>query len=128
MRTTSWSLLESLHDHIDLVQPTTMFRGGLQAEAATFKILDKAPGEAAVISIPSSSPILAGGTSASSPTFADIVALLNDARIAAGKSPLGFLNPLIYSKGTAAFNDITVGSNPECGTQGFSCAVGWDPG
>ena len=69
-----------------------------------------------------------GGTSASSPTFAGIVALLNDARIAAGKPPLGFLNPLIYSKGTAAFNDITVGSNPGCGTQGFSCAVGWDAG
>lgn len=40
-----------------------------------------------------------GGTSASSPTFAAIVTLLNDARIASGKSPLGFLNPLLYSKG-----------------------------
>jgi len=71
--------------------------------------------------------ILIGGTSASSPTFAGIVALLNDARIAVGKPPLGFLNPLIYSKGTAAFNDITIGSNPGCGTQGFQCSVGWDP-
>lgn len=56
MRTTSWSLPESLHEHIDLVHPTTMFRGGLQAKAATFRTLDKAPGEAAVISIPSPSP------------------------------------------------------------------------
>ena len=72
--------------------------------------------------------VLIGGTSAASPTFAGIVALLNDARIAAGKPPLGFLNPLIYSKATHAFNDITIGSNPGCGTQGFKCAVGWDAG
>ncbi|KAF8592739.1 tripeptidyl peptidase A [Ramaria rubella] len=69
---------------------------------------------------------LVGGTSASSPTFAGIVSLLNDARIAAGKPSLGFLNPLIYSKATKAFNDITVGNNPGCGTEGFSCRVGWD--
>ncbi|KIJ37427.1 hypothetical protein M422DRAFT_260099 [Sphaerobolus stellatus SS14] len=69
---------------------------------------------------------LIGGTSAASPTFAGIVALLNDARIAAGKPPLGFLNPLIYSKGTKAFNDITIGKNPGCGTEGFSCRPGWD--
>jgi tripeptidyl-peptidase-1 len=25
------------------------------------------------------------------------------------------------------FNDITQGSNPGCGTQGFSAAKGWDP-
>ena len=71
---------------------------------------------------------LIGGTSAASPTFAGIVALLNDARIAAGKPPLGFLNPLIYSQATHAFNDITIGSNPGCGTQGFKCTVGWDAG
>ncbi|KAF8492103.1 tripeptidyl peptidase A [Gautieria morchelliformis] len=70
--------------------------------------------------------LLTGGTSAASPTFAGVVALLNDARIAAGKPSLGFLNPLIYSKARKAFNDITVGSNPGCGTQGFSCRAGWD--
>lgn len=73
-------------------------------------------------------PVLIGGTSAASPTFTGIVSLLNDARIAAGKPPLGFLNPLIYSKGTKAFNDITIGSNPGCGTEGFKCGVGWDAG
>jgi tripeptidyl-peptidase-1 len=71
---------------------------------------------------------LVGGTSASSPSFAGIVALLNDARIAAGKPPLGFLNPLIYSKAFAVFNDITVGNNPGCGTEGFFARVGWDAG
>ncbi|THV08229.1 tripeptidyl peptidase A [Dendrothele bispora CBS 962.96] len=75
----------------------------------------------------SGQPISIGGTSASSPTFAAVVALLNDARIAEGLPPLGFLNPLLYSKGLDAFNDITIGNNPGCGTQGFNSTVGWDP-
>ncbi|EJF57700.1 subtilisin-like protein [Dichomitus squalens LYAD-421 SS1] len=66
------------------------------------------------------------GTSASSPTFASVVALLNDQRLNAGKAPLGFLNPLFYLN-TAAFNDITSGSNPGCNTQGFPASPGWDP-
>lgn len=49
------------------------------------------------------------GTSASSPAFAGVVGLLNDVRIAAGKPPLGFLNPFLYSTGLAGFNDITSG-------------------
>ncbi|KAA1474154.1 subtilisin-like protein [Dentipellis sp. KUC8613] len=67
------------------------------------------------------------GTSCSSPTFAAIVSLLNDFRISEGKAPLGFLNPLLYSKGVAGLNDITSGSNPGCGTAGFSAVKGWDP-
>lgn len=67
------------------------------------------------------------GTSASSPTFASVVALLNDALLNQGKSPLGFLNPLLYSQGAAALNDITAGSNPGCGTDGFPALTGWDP-
>ncbi|PFH47604.1 hypothetical protein AMATHDRAFT_151702 [Amanita thiersii Skay4041] len=75
----------------------------------------------------SGTPIRIGGTSASSPTFAGFVALLNDARLRANKSPLGFLNPLFYSKAASGFNDITVGINGGCGTQGFNATVGWDP-
>jgi tripeptidyl-peptidase-1 len=71
--------------------------------------------------------ILIGGTSASSPTFAGFVALLNDARLNAGLPPLGFLNPFLYSKGFSGMNDITVGHNSGCGTQGFTTATGWDP-
>ena len=67
------------------------------------------------------------GTSASSPTFASMVALLNDKRLSAGLPPLGFLNPLLYSNASSAFNDITLGSNPGCGTEGFPAARGWDP-
>ncbi|KAI0291167.1 family S53 protease [Multifurca ochricompacta] len=71
---------------------------------------------------------LVAGTSCSSPIFAAIIALLNDLLIAAGKPPLGFLNPFLYSAaGTAALTDITSGSNPGCGTNGFPATPGWDP-
>ncbi|ETW78242.1 serine protease S53 [Heterobasidion irregulare TC 32-1] len=66
------------------------------------------------------------GTSCASPIFASVIALLNDQLIAAGKSPLGFLNPLIYDN-PSAFNDIASGANPGCGTDGFPAAAGWDP-
>jgi len=46
--------------------------------------------------------------------------MLNDARISAGKTPLGFLNPFLYSAGYTALNDITMGNNPGCGTEGFN--------
>jgi tripeptidyl-peptidase I len=61
-----------------------------------------------------------GGTSASSPTFTGIIALLNDARLRAKQPPLGFLNPLLYSKLYKGLNDITVGHNGGCGTWGFN--------
>ncbi|KAH7907732.1 peptidase S8/S53 domain-containing protein [Hygrophoropsis aurantiaca] len=68
------------------------------------------------------------GTSASTPVIGAILTLVNDARISAGKSPIGFINPAIYSANFAnAFHDITNGSNPGCGTAGFSAAKGWDP-
>jgi tripeptidyl-peptidase-1 len=66
------------------------------------------------------------GTSCSSPIFGGLVALLNEQRLAAGKSTLGYLNPLLY-KNPGAFTDITSGSNPGCGTKGFPAAKGWDP-
>ena len=55
------------------------------------------------------------------------MALLNDVVMAQGDPPLGFLNPLIYQYGTTAFNDITTGNNPGCGTDGFYAALNWDP-
>jgi tripeptidyl-peptidase I len=67
------------------------------------------------------------GTSCSSPIFASVVGLLNDQLLAAGKSPLGFLNPWLYSTASSALNDITTGSNPGCSTNGFSAKAGWDP-
>lgn len=68
------------------------------------------------------------GTSASTPVTASLLAAINDARLAIGKGPIGFINPALYSdlfKG--AFNDIKNGSNPGCGTPGFAAQPGWDP-
>jgi len=67
-----------------------------------------------------------GGTSASAPTFAGVISLLNDYRQSQGKASLGFLNPWLYGAGKAGLNDITSGTNPGCGTNGFSAKAGWD--
>ncbi|KAH9040929.1 hypothetical protein EDB83DRAFT_2675973 [Lactarius deliciosus] len=78
-----------------------------------------------------------GRTSASGPSVAAFVALLNNARIAAGKPAFGFLNPLIYALNGVGFNDITTGNAAGCGTPGFNVVLsrtsgsdattGWDP-
>jgi tripeptidyl-peptidase-1 len=70
--------------------------------------------------------IAVDGTSASSPTMASIVALLNDDLMAAGKPPLGFMNPWLYSVGKDGFTDITAGSAKGCGVAGFPAKTGWD--
>jgi len=76
--------------------------------------------------------ISVGGTSASAPTFAAIVSLLNDIRIQNGKPVLGFLNPFIYqtfANHPEAFFDVTLGGNRDgcCGLTGFKAAPAWDP-
>ncbi|KAF8267951.1 subtilisin-like protein [Lactarius quietus] len=58
---------------------------------------------------------------------AGIISLLNDYRLSQGRRPLGWLNPWLYSGGFRALTDIKRGSNPGCGTEGFSASVGWDP-
>ena len=70
--------------------------------------------------------LLLDGTSASAPTAASVIGLVNDALIAAGKSPLGFLNPWLYSNGSSAFTDVTSGSSAGCDTAGFPATAGWD--
>ncbi|KJE91464.1 tripeptidyl-peptidase I [Capsaspora owczarzaki ATCC 30864] len=69
------------------------------------------------------------GTSCASPTFTSVVSKVNDVRLNANKSPLGFLNPLIYTllPQAGALHDIVKGNNPGCGTPGFQATVGWDP-
>jgi len=74
------------------------------------------------------------GTSASSPVFAGVVSLVNAARLEAGKSALGFVNPALYSSGVSGgvYNDVTDGNNMctagrVCCDEGFYCSSGWDP-
>ncbi|KAH8997714.1 subtilisin-like protein [Lactarius hatsudake] len=70
---------------------------------------------------------MASGTSIATPVVAGIISLLNGWLISVGQDPLGFLNPWLYGRGLAALNDITEGSNPGCGTDGFTAIAGWDP-
>jgi hypothetical protein len=72
-----------------------------------------------------------GGTSASAPAFAGIVALLNDARDQKNMPAMGFLNPFLYQNADC-FTDVTKGTNAiGRGTgpikYGFNCTKGWDP-
>ena len=66
-----------------------------------------------------------GGTSASAPTFAAIVSLLNEHQLQQGKKPLGFLNPFIYAN-QDAFTDVTKGTNAiGRGTGPIKCVTKW---
>ena len=49
---------------------------------------------------------LEGGTSASTPLWASIITLINQRRLAAGKSTVGFVNPVLYAH-PEAFNDVS---------------------
>lgn len=71
-------------------------------------------------------PTPVAGTSAASPTAGGILSLVNDKRLAAGQSPLGFMNPLLY-KNAGSLNDVVGGCNPGCGSKGFCAVAGWDP-
>ena len=60
-----------------------------------------------------------------------MVALINEARIQAGKPTMGFINPFIYQCGTDCFFDVVKGTNAisRGGTPfqyGFAAAPGWD--
>jgi len=64
----------------------------------------------------------ASGTSLACPVWAAVVALVNQARAAAGHGPIGFLNPYLYPlSGTGAFNDVTSGTNGA-----YSAGPGYD--
>lgn len=69
-----------------------------------------------------------GGTSLSAPVFASILTRINEERLLAGKTTIGFVNPVLY-KHPGVLHDITVGTNPGCFdtyyyADGFSCGPG----
>ena len=67
------------------------------------------------------------GTSCASPTAGGIVGLLNDKRLEAGKSSLGFLNQILYMNPNA-MNDVVSGTSEGCvlGQKGYPAKSGWD--
>ncbi len=71
-----------------------------------------------------------GGTSFAAPMWAGYLALVNQQAVANGQSPLGFINPSLYSIGLGSsyssnFHDITSGSNGYPATTGYDLATGW---
>jgi subtilase family serine protease len=67
-----------------------------------------------------------GGTSFAAPQWAGIIAMVNQQRVADGKSHIGFLNPTLYSIGSGSnldtdFHDIVSGNNGA-----YSAVVGYD--
>ena len=64
-----------------------------------------------------------GGTSFSAPVFAAMLAVIDSARHAAGKPPLGLINRALYTDATvqATFRDIVSGR-----TSTYSAGPGWD--
>jgi len=78
-----------------------------------------------------------GGTSCAAPLWAGFTALVNQRAAAAGKPPVGFINPAIYAIGsgpdyTNCFHDITTGNNTNslCPTNyyavpGYDLCTGW---
>ncbi len=72
-----------------------------------------------------------GGTSAAAPLWAGFTALVNQQRAAAGKAPIGFMNPPIYQIGASAayttnFHDVTSGTNLYYPAEpGYDNATGW---
>ncbi len=92
-------------------------------------------GEGFVV-VQNGAPGLLSGTSASAPVFAAIVSLLNEARLARGMKPMGFLNPWLYQH-SMALRDVVEGTNALDGfaqqgsraapmAYGWNATVGWD--
>ena len=79
---------------------------------------------------------IVGGTSASSPQLAGLIALTNQLADASGKAHVGYLNPLLYQLPASDFNDIlpqTFGSvtladnsNYGSGIAGSAVTTGYD--
>ncbi|KAI2787404.1 Aorsin [Penicillium oxalicum] len=66
------------------------------------------------------------GASLASPLFASVLNLINEERLAIGKGPVGFVNPVLYEH-PHVLHDIKNGTNAGCGTYGFAAIEGWDP-
>ena len=80
------------------------------------------------------SPSSAGGTSASVPVIASMVALINDARRRRGLPWTGWLNPRLYSREVRkVMRDVVCGSSVGCEWEGqapggWRAEEGWDAG
>lgn len=63
------------------------------------------------------------GTSASTPILATVIWRINAERMAVGKRPVGFINPVLYAN-PQVLNDVTSGKSTGC--SGNSLEDGWE--
>jgi hypothetical protein len=75
-----------------------------------------------------------GGTSCAAPLWAGLTALMNEQALASGRTPVGFINPAVYSipNYSGSFHDITTGNNtsPQSPNKffavaGYDLCTGW---
>lgn len=66
------------------------------------------------------------GTSVAAPIWAAVLTQVNEARLRANKTTVGFVQPVLYQH-PEVFTDVIEGSNPGCGSSGFVATAGWDP-
>ncbi|KAF8267640.1 peptidase S8/S53 domain-containing protein [Lactarius quietus] len=97
---------EDFYKYFSLLRPTPAAAYDISAQAINYFIFK---GE------------FVNGTSCAVPTVAGIITdtLLNDYLLSIRK-PLRFLNPWLYGEGREGLNDVASGSNPGCGTEGFT--------
>ena len=88
-------------------------------------ICGNADGETGFIVRVDGSNQVIGGTSAVSPLWAGLIALLNSGR----SQPVGFVTPKLYALGSSAnaLRDITEGDNGVNQVKGYKAKSGWDP-
>lgn len=72
-----------------------------------------------------------GGTSLAAPRWAGFMALVNQQAASNGSSPIGFLNPTIYSLGIGSnygstFHDIVSGNNGDGSGNSYNAVTGYD--
>lgn len=124
-------VLGDYFDEIALIEPVAGFNltgrayPDVSAMAYNYAILD------------GSEWILVSGTSASTPVTAGFFSLINSARIAAKMSPMGWINPSLYTDYPKYTADILFGENScaagrnistlTCCKEGFTAVPGWDP-
>jgi subtilase family serine protease len=69
---------------------------------------------------------LIGGTSASSPCWAGIIAIADQMSVQMDGQPLGFIHPALYSLQGKGLHDIIQGDNSFSGVQGYPAQQGYD--
>lgn len=69
-------------------------------------------------------PMVIGGTSASAPAFAALIACANQARAKLGLGPVGNILPIIYGH-REAFQPVYIGDNSFMGVTGYHAGAPW---